>query len=243
MKLIINPKDSITIKEYNCINNIAYTAEKILQKNGFLIPDKIYFYYSFDLFIKKVLSEVQNYGFNCKEAEEIIKCSLNNGTYGTINYDENAVIEMNFNPFNKGEYKSLDFLAMIIHESAHLHLSKKMKKDINNMKFRFEKNKFIGNEMITFIDEGYASFMTEYLLKGFKVNNIKNIKIPIMSSIPPNYAENINDINIKIFDSNFEKLVVLNRDKGYAFFKEKFGGKIKIDEVTEFAIKELKNLV
>ncbi|MDD5054118.1 MAG: hypothetical protein PHT91_03570 [Candidatus Nanoarchaeia archaeon] len=242
MELIILPRNSFKKKDYDSLRSITLFAEKILKSTNIDIPKKVYFFNSFEDFSKKVLPEVKNYGFNEKEAEEIIKCALNNGTYGTINYKEYAVVEMNFNPFNKGEYSSSDFLAMIIHESLHLHISKKLNKDINNLKFRFKGNKFIGNEKIIMIDEGYAGFMTELLLFGINTKKIKNIKILPLNKESPKFNKHVGKLDIEKFDSDFEKILVLNRNKGIELFKKKFAKEKNIDKITDFAMNELKNL-
>lgn len=243
MELIIYPNNSFKISEKKQLQQIINFAEILLQKNNIKIPEKIYFYNSFSNFIKKVLQEVKNYGFDEGTSKEIIKCALNYGTYGTINYQENSIIEMNFNPFNKGEYSSSEFLELIIHESLHLHLSKQINRDINNLKFKFKKNKYIGNEKIIQIDEGYAEFMTNKILKGIYLKQIKKIKIPLINSQKPKYKKQTSEINIEEFDKNFERLVISNRKKGLELFNEKFTSIDKENKIITFAINELKKLI
>lgn len=243
MELIIYPHHSFKIPEKKQLQQIINFAKILLQKKNIKIPDKIYFYNSFSEFIKKVLQEVKNYGFDEETSKEIIKCALNYGTYGTINYQENSIIEMNFNPFNKVGYSSSEFLELIIHESLHLHLSKQINKDVNNLKFKFKKDKYLGNEKIIQIDEGYAEFMTNKILKGINLKQIKKIKIPLINSQKPKYKKQTPEINIEEFDKNFERLLILNRKKGLKIFEKKFQKSNKNEDILNFAINELKKLV
>lgn len=243
MKLIIIPNDSFKKSEKKQLQKIINFAEILLKKNNIKIPAKIYFYNSFSEFIKEVLPEVKNYEFNKETSKEIIKCALNNGTYGTINFEEDSIIEMNFNPFNKGEYSSLDFLELIIHESLHLHLSKKIKKNINLLKFKFNKEKFIGNKKIIQFDEGYAEFMTWKILKNIKINFMKNIKIPLICGEKPSYKKKIGSLNIDLFDKNFETLLISNRNIGLKIFERKFKKNSDNLEILNFALKELKKII
>ena len=243
MKLIIFPNESFSELEKKGLTLIIKFAEKLLLKNKIGIPHKIYFYNSFSDFIEKVLPEVENYGFDGKISKEIIKCALNNGTYGTINFKENSIIEMNFNPFNNGEYFSIDFLKLIIHEALHLHLSNRLNKDINSLKFKFNKEKFTGNEKIIQIDEGYAEFMTNRILKGVNIKKIRKIKIPQIATQKPNYQEEISGIDISKFDKNFEKLVISNRERGLKDFKEKFQKDTNNEEILKYALNRLESII
>ncbi len=240
MKLIIYPENSITNSERNEIKKISSLAEKLLLKNNISIPNKIYFYNSFQEFIKKVIPEIINYGFDKKTSEEIIKCALNNGTYGTINFNENSIIEMNFNPFHDGEYSSLEFLELLIHESLHLYLSKSVHLDINNLKFKFDKEKFIGKKEIIQFDEGYADFMTSKILNNIDIKEIKKIKIIPRNKNKPIYIKKICSLNIEKFDKIFEELLISNREKGLNIFKKKFDKNIDNELVLKFAVDEIK---
>jgi len=243
MKIIISPENSITRFEKKEIDKIANFAERLLKNNKITLPSKIYFYNSFEEFIKKVLHEVINYGFDKETSEEIIKCALNNGTYGTINFDENSIIEMNFNPFHNGKYSSLEFLELLIHESLHLHLSKSIRVNINNLKFKFDNEKFIGKKEIIQFDEGYALFMTSKLLEGINIKKIKDIKITPKNYQSPNYKKKINNLDLKKFDKNFERLLISNREIGLNIFKKKFNKETNNKLILEFALKRLKDFI
>jgi len=243
MKLNLIPKSNFKKEDIKNLRKIISIAEGILKKNKMAIPKKIYFYNSFEKFIKKVLPEVKKYGFNKRISEEIIKCALNNGTYGTLNFKEDTIIEMNFNPFKKGFYSPIEFLALIVHESLHLHLYKKLKTDINLLKFKFDGYEFIGEEKILVIDEGYATFMTSKLLDRLKSKEIKKITIPRISKEGPKYKEKLNKFDIKRFDKLFENLVVMDQNKGFNIFNKKFKNKTNNEEILNFAKEELKNCI
>jgi hypothetical protein len=243
MELIIRPDDSFNKNEKKSIIKIILFVEKILEKNNIQIPKIIYFYNSLEEFIEKILPEVEEYGFDKKTSKEIIKCALNNGTYGTINFNENSIIEMNFNPFNKGTYYTNEFLELIIHESLHLHLSKMFKKDINSFKFRFNKEKFIGDKKIIQFDEGYTEFMTWKILKNVNINDFQKIKIPKFLDKKPSYKKEIKNLDIDLFDRNFENLLISNRNIGFEIFKKKFNEKSDNQLILDFAMRELKNII
>ncbi len=240
MKLIIIPKKSFRRAERKDIKKIIRVAENFLKKNNISIPRKIYFYNSFSEFVKKVLPEVENYGFDKETSKEIILCALNNGTYGTINYQENSIVEMNFNPFREGEYSIEDFLELIIHESLHLHLSKSLKLDINALKFKFKGEKYFGNPKIIQFDEGYAEFMTKKILNNFK---IKKIKIPCMFRKKPEYKKKINNLNVDLFDKLFEKLLITNRNKGLKILSQEFNFNESNEKILFFVKKELRKIL
>ncbi len=243
MKIFISPQNSISESQERDLKIIVKLAEKLLKKNNITIPKKIYFYNSFERFIEKVLPEVKDYGFDEDISIEIIKCALNNGTYGTINFKEDSIIEMNFNPFKGGGYSSLDFLELIIHESLHLHLCKKIEKDINLLKFKFNKEKFVGNKKLIQFDEGYAEFMTQKILKEVDVQEIKNIKIIPINNQKPKYKKEINNFDVEKFDKNFEVSVISNREKGLENFKEKFNEEANNEEILNYASKNLENII
>ncbi|MCK5149328.1 hypothetical protein KAJ87_00185 [Candidatus Pacearchaeota archaeon] len=246
MELIISPNNSFNKFEKDYLKKIIIFAEKLLRKNEISIPKKIYFYNSFKRFIEKVLLEVESYGFNSRISKEIIKCALNNGTYGTIDFKKNSIIEMNFNPFNRGEYFSIDFLELIIHESLHLHLSKKIKKDINYLKFKFNKNKFIGNKKIIQFDEGYAEFMTKKILEEVDISTIstiKKMKISKKNQEKPPYKKMLNNFDIEKFDKIFENLLISNRNLGFKIFEKKFKENSDNKKILDFALDELKKII
>lgn len=243
MDLNLIPRTPFKEKDFENLKKIILIAEKLLKENDISIPTKIYFYNSFEKFIEKVLPEVENYNFKEKVSREIINCALNKGTYGTINFEENAIVEMNFNPFKNGFYPTFEFLELLIHESLHLHLYKKLNKDINSLKFKFDKEKFIGNEKIILFDEGYAEFMTNRILTNFDKTKIQNIVIPRASKEKPKYKHIIDNINIDEFDKNFENLIIANKEKGFKIFKDKFGNNSDNEEVLNFAIRELKKII
>jgi len=243
MKLIISPEDSFKKEEKKDIQKIILFARKLLKKNKIHLPHKIYFFNSFSEFIKKILPEVKNYGFDESISKEIIKCALKNGTYGTIDYKSNSIIEMNFNPFKNGEYSAQDFLRLIIHESLHLHLSKKMKKDINKLKFRFENGKYVGNPEIIRLDEGYAEFMTKKILDKIDIKEIKKIAIPPVYQKGPSYKKEVSNLNIELFDKDFEKLLILNRDIGMKNFENNFDFQNKNKEILKFSTDNLKRIL
>jgi Lhr-like helicase len=243
MELTVNPKNSFKELEKKGIRKIILLAEKLLKGNKISIPKKVYFYNSFKEFVKKVIPEVKNYGFDEKISGEIIKCALNNGTYGTIDFKENSIIEMNFNPFNEGKYSSIDLLELIVHEALHLHLSKKIKKDINSMKFKFNKNSFIGNKRIIQIDEGYAEFMTKKILEYVDIEEIKKIKIMPKQREGPEYKRQIDNLNIERFDKNFERLVISNRKVGLKIFEKRFEENVSGEEILKFAMNQLKQVI
>jgi len=243
MKLRLIPKSSFNKNEEENLKKIVIFAECLLKKNNIPLPKQIYFYNSLQKFIKKVLPEIKNYGFNKNISKEIIKCALNNGTYGTINFKEDSIIEMNFNPFNKGEYLPSEFLELIVHESLHLHLSKKIKRDLNNLKFKFDKGSCIGNIEIIKFDEGYAQFMTEKILKDINQSKIKKLKISSKNNKKPYYQKKIKSIDIEKFDKIFEKVLVNNREKGFRLFKKRFNFKDNNKEILFFALNGLEKII
>jgi len=243
MNLKIIPLGPFKDKDFENLKKIILIAEKLLRENNISIPENIYFYNSFEKFTKKVLPEVKSYNFSEKISKEIINCALNNGTYGTINFEENAIVEMNFNPFKNGFYPALEFLELLIHESLHLHLYKKLNKNVNLLKFKFDKENFIGNQKIVLFDEGYAEFMTNRILKGFDKTKIEKIMIPRASKEKPKYKKFVEEINMNKFDKNFEDLVTFGQEEGFKIFKDKFNNDSKNEEILNFAFEKLKDFI
>lgn len=244
MELIIVPKDSFTKKEKKDLTKIVLIAKNLLIKNEIPLPNKILFFNSFKEFNKKIITEVINYGTTKEIANNIINCALNNGTYGTIDLKENSIIEMNFNPFNKGNYPAKEFLELIIHETLHLQLSNYLKKDLNKMKFKIDnKLKLKPNKKIIQLDEGYAEFMTKKILKEIDLKKITQIKIKTKNTKKPSYKKEIKNFNIEEFDKTFEEKFLLNRKIGLKIFIKKFKNKTKNKEILNFTKKELKKFL
>ncbi len=243
MKLIIFPIDSLSENSKKQLNRIVEVSKEILEKENISLPKEILFYNSFEKFIDKILPEVKTYGYDEDTSREIVKIALNNGTYGTINCEENQVIEMNFNPLNNGEYSSLHFLELIIHESLHLHLSKKINNDINLLKFNFNGLELTSNKKILQIDEGYANFMTNKLLKGRDFSEIKKIKIPIINTMNPKYNQQNSKIDLESFDENYEKIFIENKKIGERIFENKFSSEDNNELILDFAMDELRKVL
>ncbi len=243
MKIKIIPEKSFSFKEEEGIKRIMQIAIKNLQENSIPVPNSLEFYNSYDSFIERVLPEVMNYGFDKEVSKEIIKCALNNGTYGTIDFKKDSIIEMNFNPFNKGEYSPLEFLELIIHESLHLFLSRKVNKDINKLKFKFKGLDYCSNPKIIQFDEGFAEFVTNKIIKGIDLEKIKKIKIPIKNKLPPKYKKEVRELKIEQFDKEFEELLLNNRKVGEEIFRKKFSGKEDINKIVSFAVENLRKIL
>jgi hypothetical protein len=243
MKLIIIPENSFTENSKKQLNKIIEFSKNILNKENISLPKEILFHNSFEDFIDKILPEVKTYGYNENTCREIIKIALNHGTYGTINYEKNQVIEMNFNPFKNGEYSALEFLELIIHESLHLHLSKKINKDINLLKFNFNGLNLESDKKILQIDEGYANFMTNKLLREVDVSKIKGIKIPTTNTKKPKYDQKNSKVNLESFDKNYEKIFMENKKIGEKLFEDKFSFKDNNELILDFAVNELRKIL
>lgn len=111
------------------------------------------------------------------------------------------------------------------------------------MKFKFDKENFIGNQKIVLFDEGYAEFMTNRILKCFDKTKIEKIIIPRASKEKPKYKKFVEDINIDKFDKNFEDLVTFSQDEGFKIFKDKFNNDSKNEEILNFALEKLKDFI
>ena len=138
------PKENFDKESINTMNKLIEIAKNLLTKYEIKVPKSIEFYDNLDLFIKKILQQVKNYGLTEKQSIEFIKASLNSGAYGTFNIEENSIIEMNFNPHFKLFYPSIHFLNLLIHESLHLFLYSNFKNSIYNDKFKFRGENILG---------------------------------------------------------------------------------------------------
>ena len=222
MILKLFPKENFDKESIETINKLIEIAKNLLTKYGINIPNSIEFYDDINLFIDRILQQVIDYGLSRKQAVEFIKVSLNSGTYGTFNIEENSIIEMNFNPYFRTFYHSIHFLNLLIHESLHLFLYSKFRKDIYKDKFKFKKDQYIGKEKIVQLDEGFAEFLTEKIMENFNLDSIK--ELPIYSGLneSPKYESEIEGLNIDKFNKNFDILYEKNSKVGYKIIKNKF---------------------
>jgi len=107
MELKLFPRENFDKSSISTMSQLINLAEGLLDKYDITIPKFIEFYDNLDLFIKRILTQVESYGLTKKQAIEFIKASLNSGTYGTFSIEENSIIEMNFNPYFKLFYPSI----------------------------------------------------------------------------------------------------------------------------------------
>jgi len=247
MKIKLCPKDSFDSSSIETINKLIDIAKKRLDKVGISSPKTVEFYDDLDLFIKRILPQVKNYGLTENQSEEFIKSSLNSGTYGTFNIEDNSIIEMNFNPYFKTFYPSIHFLKLLIHESLHLFLYSKIKRNIYNDKFKFKNGKYIGKEKIIQLDEGFAEFLTEKILENFDFDAIK--ELPIYSELNeiPKYKKEVEGLDLDEFNKKFDILYEHNLKKGYKLientFKKLEGNlKEKIEALIHYISEEIEKL-
>lgn len=221
MKFIQKSKESFEEQTIGNINKLIKISEKLLIKWGIDIPKRIEFYDSIDLFIKRILPQVIKYGLTKKQAIEFIKASLNSGSYGTFSIKDNTIIEMNFNPNFKKFYPSIHFLNLLIHESLHLFLYLKIG-NIYPRKFKFEGTKYIGEELVLQLDEGFAKLLTNVIMTEFNTNLIKDL--PIWSELNeiPKYKKEVDGLNINKLNSEFNKIYKKNSNKGYNILKKEY---------------------
>ena len=247
MKIKLFPKDSFDSKSIETINKLMDIAKNKLNEIGISLPKEIEFYDDLNLFIKRILPQVKNYGLTENQSKEFIKSSLNSGTYGTFNIDDNSIIEMNFNPYFKTFYPSIHFLKLLIHESLHLFLYSKIERNIYNDKFRFKNGKYIGKEKIIQLDEGFAEFLTEKILENFEFDTIK--ELPIYSELNkiPKYKKEVEGLNLDKFNDKFDILYKYNSKKGYELIEKKFNKlegdlKEKIKRLISYVSEEIEKL-
>jgi len=222
MILKLFPKEKFDNGSIDTMNQLIEIAKNLLDRYGVVVPKFIEFYDNLGLFVKRILKQVKEYGLTEKQSIEFVKASLNSGTYGTFNIEENSIIEMNFNPHFKLFYPSIQFITLLIHESLHLFLYYNFKINIYKEKFKFKDEKYIGNEKIIQLDEGFAEFFTDKILKDFDINSIKDLPIYSGLNEPPTYESEVEGLNIDRFNANFNKLYKKNSEKGYKIIEEKF---------------------
>jgi hypothetical protein len=247
MELKLYPKENFDKDSINTLHQLIKIAKDILNKQDISTPKIVEFYDDLDLFIKKILPQVESYGLTEKQSREFIKASLNSGTYGTFDIKENSIIEMNFNPHFKLFYPSIHFLKLLIHESLHLFLYSNLNQNIYKDKFKFKEGKYIGYEKIIQLDEGFAEFFTDKILEGYDFDPIK--ELPIYSGLnnSPKYMKIIEELNIEDFNRKFDEIYEKNSNRGYKLIEKKFDQlsgtfKEKITEIIKFIQKEINKL-
>lgn len=247
MQLKLFPKESFDKDSTETINKLIEISIKILNKLKIDIPKSIEFYDDLNLFIKRILSQVKNHGLTENQSIEFIKSSLNSGTYGTFNIEDNSIIEMNFNPHFKTFYPSIHFLKLLIHESLHLFLYSHLKRNIYNDKFKFENGKYMGYKKIIELDEGFAEFLTEKILENFNFDSIKELPIYSELNESPKYKREVEGLKLDEFNEQFDILYENNSKKGYELIKNKFNrldGNLqeKIKNLIEYVSNEIEYL-
>lgn len=247
MKLKLFPVKNFDKGSIDTINKLIKLSEDLLNKYDISVPKFIEFYDDLNLFIRRILPQVKNYGLTEKQSIEFIKASLNSGIYGTFDIKENSIIEMNFNPHFKLFYPSIHFFQLLIHESLHLFLYTNLKQNIYNDKFKFKGEEYIGYEKIIQLDEGFAEFFTDKLLKGYDFNSIKDLPIYSGLNKPPKYLKKIEKLDVDNFNRKFDELYERNSNKGYNIIEKKFCKlrgtfKEKMEKIIEFVQEEINNL-
>ena len=232
MKITLIPEENFDKKSKDTIFLLVHIAEIELKKFEIRIPKEIVFYDMINPFIKKIINQVKAYNLSENQASEFIKASLNAGTYGTFDIENNQIVEMNFNPYFKTFYPAVLFLRMIIHESLHLYLYSKLNKDIYSQKFKFKKGKYSGIRKIIQLDEGFAGVMTDKILESFNFNAIKDLPIYSGLNSPPDYLSEVEGLNIKKFNLSFEKIYQKNSKKGYKLIKRKLNAEKSINKLN-----------
>jgi len=248
-KIELIPVDSYDSQSVASIIQLVKLASSLLEKEGIPLPNRIGFYNDLTLFIERVSPQVESYGFNKKQARELIKITLNNSTYGTFELKDNAIIEMNFNPYYQKFYPAIQFLELIIHESLHLLFYSVFHSKTYNYKFKFDEEKFVGNEKLIQLDEGFASFFTEKLIDKQLIDKIRTLPIYSQMTSPPVYKPVVDGLNLEKIDRIFTRIYEVNSTKGYKLMKQKFeaslekfkGEKIRFieEKVFPFIMKEL----
>lgn len=247
MILKLFPKENFDKGSINTMNKLIEIAKNLLTNQNIDIPKSIEFYDDLGLFIIRILPQVKNYGLTEKQAIEFIKASLNSGTYGTFNTEENSIIEMNFNPHFKLFYHSINFLNLLIHESLHLYLYSNLKRNIYDDKFKFEGEKYTGHEKIIQLDEGFAGLLTDKILENFDFDAIKDLPIYSGLNDSPDYEKEVEGLNIQIFNKKFNHLYEKNSKEGYKLIEKKFNQvkgnfQERIKLIIEYIQAEISNL-
>jgi len=247
MKIALYPKDSFDNNSIETLNRLIDIAKNKLNELEIPSPKEIEFYDDLDLFIKRILPQVKNYGLTGNQSKEFIKASLNSGTYGTFNIEDNSIIEMNFNPYFKTFYPSIHFLKLLIHESLHLFLYSKIKRDIYNDKFKFKNGKYVGKEKIIQLDEGFTEFLTEKILENFEFDTIKDLPIYSELNKIPKYKKEVEGLNLEEFNNKFDILYENNSKKGYEIIENEFNKlegnlKEKIKKLSSYVSQEIEKL-
>lgn len=247
MELKLYPKNSFDNNSIKTMNKLINIAKKELIELRISLPKEIEFYDDLNLFIKRILPQVKNYGLTENQSEEFIKSSLNSGTYGTFSIKDNSIIEMNFNPYFKTFYPSIHFLKLLIHEALHLFLYSKLKRNIYENKFKFNNGKYVGKEKIIQLDEGFAEFLTDKVLEDFNFGSIKELPIYSELNNPPKYQNEVEGLNLNDFNNQFDKLYEKNSKKGYKLIEDKFNEsegdlKEKIKKLIFYISKEIEKL-
>lgn len=241
INLRLFPKEEFEKDSIKSINKIINHAEKLLEKWEIPIPESLEFYDSLEIFINRILNQVENYGLTKEQSKEFVKASLNSGTYGTFDIKDNSIIEMNFNPYFKGFYPAIHFLKLIIHESLHLFLYSNFKEDFYSKKFKFNKEEYSGDLKYLQLDEGFADFLTEKILENFNFDEIKQLPIYCSLLEPPKYKKEVEGFDIEEFNKKFDELYEENSKKGYERIKNKFKDKkdLKVIDIINFIKQEL----
>lgn len=244
MRLKLFPKENFDKESVNTLKKLIGISKEILINNRVHVPKSVEFYDDISLFLGRVFPQAIDYGLTKEQAREFIKISLNFGTYGTFNIKDNAIIEMNFNPYFRKFYPAIHFLRLLVHESLHLFLYSKLKKDIYADKFKFKGGIYAGKEKIIQLDEGFAEFLTDKLLENFNFDSIKSL--PIYSGVnkPPAYKSDVEGLNLEKFNRDFGRLYEKNSKSGYTLIKKEFNqfeGNLneKIKKLIEYISKEI----
>ncbi|MFA5061365.1 MAG: hypothetical protein WC494_03555 [Candidatus Pacearchaeota archaeon] len=247
MKLKLFPIENFDNESIGTIKKLIKISEDLLDKSDISVPRFIEFYDELELFIKRILPQVKDYGLTEKQSKEFIKASLNSGTYGTFDIKENSIVEMNFNPHFKLFYPSIHFLKLLIHESLHLFLYENLKQDIYKGKFKFKEGEYIGYKEIIQLDEGFAEFLTDKILEKYDFNLIKDLPIYSGLNTSPSYLKEIEGVNIIDLNKKFNNIYEENSNKGYEIVEKKFNQsegtfKEKIKKIINFIQEEIDNL-
>jgi len=255
MRLILLPQKSFDKETAKSLGIIKGIAEKLLVSAGISVPKSFEFYNSFDKFVKRNAQEVIDYGFPKNIASDFIKSSLHTSTYGNYDFKRGVILEMNSHPYFKEFYPAQQLLELIIHESLHLELRKKMGFEINKLKFKFMvKNKTIkyaGIKKVLQLDEGFATVFSKLLIKTLPKSNLQQIrKLAVWTSSKklPAYKKSVGRYSIEKLVSFFNKTFEENSKKGVKIIYGKLkkirekGIKSKIQSILDFVNEEIKSI-